>query len=137
MASHLGTGSYVHTGLSGPGVTCHLPVPLCPLSLRTAYRGADCSCERRGEGMTAGLLTAGDLVSTASPPTPGPQALPVIPPGSFCAPGLPSTPCSQPGLCFRQLHFPPHLSLPLRRPAGSPPPPLPCATLADIAHPSH
>lgn len=37
---------------------------LCPAARRTAYRGADCSCERpEEEGMTAGLLTAGDLGS--------------------------------------------------------------------------
>lgn len=120
----------------GSLVTClvsHIPFPS-----RTAYRGADCSCERpEEEGMTAGLLTAGDLVSTASPPT--------RPSGSARHPhqarsalrALPS-PYPQPGLCFRQLHFPPHLSLPLREDQlGPTTPPLPCATLADIAHPSH
>lgn len=62
--------------------------------------------------MTAGLLTAGDPVSTVPPPT-GLQVPPVIPTRLILPSGpLPSL-CPWPGLCFPQLRVPPHLTLPL------------------------
>lgn len=113
----------MHTGLSGPGVTCHLPSLSYPFPSRTAYRGADCSCERpEEEGMAAGLLCR-DLVSERLHPALSGLCCHPSPPGSFCAQG-PALTLSPARPVLPSAPLPSHLSL-LRRPAG-PTTPHPC-----------